>query len=132
MEQFKTIAVNVAVAALISLILLAGNTLYRQWSQFDKGEAAEKGGDLTLAIAGYEAAIHMYTPFSPLVESAAERLWRIAGEAEKRGDRQRALIACRALLSSFYAAKWLVQPGEEWIKRCDEKIAVLVNTQVRQ
>lgn len=127
MEQFKTIAVNVAVIALISLILLAGNTQYRQWSQFAKAEAAEKKGDLTQALAGYEAAIHMYTPFSPLVTAAAERLWLMAEAAEQRGDRERALITCRSLRSSFYSAKWLLQPGEEWIKKCDERIAMLVN-----
>jgi tetratricopeptide (TPR) repeat protein len=129
MEQFKTIVVNIAVIAVISLLLLAVNTQYRQWSQFSKGEAAEKSGDFIQAMAGYEAALHMYTPFSPLVTTAAERLWRMAEDAEKRGDKERALITYRALRSSFYSAKWLLQPGEEWIKRCDERIAALVNKQ---
>jgi hypothetical protein len=127
MEQFKSIVVNIAVIAVISLILLAVNTQYRQWSQFSKGEAAEKSGDSIQAMAGYEAALHMYTPFSPLISTAAERLWRMAEGAEKRGDRERALITYRALRSSFYSARWLLQPGEEWIKRCDERIAALVN-----
>jgi tetratricopeptide (TPR) repeat protein len=126
MEQFKTIIVNIAVIAVISLLLLAVNTQYRQWSQFSKGEAAEKSGDYIQAMAGYEAALHMYTPFSPLVTTAAERLWRMAEGAEKRGDKERALITYRALRSSFYSARWLLQPGEEWIKRCDERIAALV------
>lgn len=132
MEQFKTISVNVAAIVVLSLILLAGNTQYRQWSQFMKGEEAEKRGDVTLAMAGYEAAIHMYTPFSPLVAAAAERLWRMAETAEQRGDRQRALITYRSLRSSFYSAAWLLQPGEEWIRKCDERIGALVNKQVRQ
>ena len=127
MEQFKTIAINIAVIATISLVLLAVNTQYRQWSQFSKGEQAEKTGDFIQAMAGYESAIHMYTPFSPLVTTAAERLWRMAEGAEKRGDKERALITYRALRSSFYSATWLLQPGEEWIRRCDERITVLVN-----
>lgn len=126
MDQLKTISINVAVITVISLILLAGNTQYRQWSQYVKGEDAEKRGDVHQAIAGYEAAIHMYTPFSPLITSAAERLWLMADLAEKRGDQQEALIICRALRSSFYSVKWLMQPGEEWINRCDKRIAVLV------
>jgi tetratricopeptide (TPR) repeat protein len=126
MEQFKTIIVNIAVIAVISMVLLAVNTQYRQWSQFSKGEAAEKSGDYIQAMAGYEAALHMYTPFSPLISTAAERLWRMAEGAEKRGDKERALITYRALRSSFYSARWLLQPGEEWIKRCDERIAALV------
>ena len=126
MEQFKTIAVNIAVIALISLVLLAVNTQYRQWSQLSKGEAAEKSGDSIQAMAGYESAIHLYTPFSPLVTRAAERLWRMAEAAEKRGDKERALITYRALRSSFYSTRWLLQPGEEWIRKCDERIATLI------
>jgi tetratricopeptide (TPR) repeat protein len=126
MEQFKSIAVNIAVIAAISLILLAGNTQYRQWSQFAKGEAAEHAGDLNQATAGYEAAIHMYTPFSPLVNEAAQGLWRLGESARQRGDKERALGCYRALRSSFYSATWLLQPGEEWIGRCDERIATMV------
>ena len=126
MEQLKTITINIAIIAVISLILLAGNTQYRQWSQLNKGEAAEKKGDLNQAVAGYEAAIHLYTPFSPLVTTAAENLWRMAESARQRGDKERALMTYRALRSSFYAATWLMQPGEEWIKRCDQRIAAIV------
>ena len=126
MEQFKTIVVNIVVIAVISLVLLAVNTQYRQWSQLSKGEAAEKSGDYIQAMAGYEAAIHMYTPFSPLITTAAQHLWRMAEGAEKRGDKERALITYRALRSSFYSARWLLQPGEEWISRCDVQIAALV------
>ncbi len=131
MEQFKSITVNMTVIAIISLLLLAGNTQFRQWSQFAKGEAAEKTGDLNQAMTGYESSIHMYTPFSPLITRAAERLWSMAEEAEKRGDRERALITYRVLRSSFYSATWLLQPGEEWIKRCDERIATIVTNKKR-
>ena len=126
MEQFKSITITIAAMAAISLILLAGNTQYRQWSQLAKGEAAETRGDLNQAMAGYEAAIHMYTPFSPLINRAAERLWRMAETAQQQGNRERALITYRTLRSSFYSAAWLLQPGEEWIERCDQRIAVLL------
>jgi len=132
MEQFKTIVVNIVVIAALSLVLLAINTQYRQWSQLSKGEAAEKAGDYIHAMSGYEAAIHMYTPFSPLVTTAAERLWRMAEGAEQRGDKERALITYRALRSSFYSARWLLQPGEEWIRRCDERIAAIMTKQGKQ
>ena len=125
MEQIKTILVNSAVIAVIFLILIAANTQYRQWSQFSKGEQAEKSGNYIQAMAGYESAIHMYTPFSPLVTTAAERLWRMAEESLQRGQTDRALITYRSLRSSFYSARWLLQPGEAWIKRCDERIAAL-------
>ena len=129
MEKVKTIAVNVAVIALISVALIWGNTLYRQHAQFQKGEAAWGAGDFTAAVAGYEAAIHMYTPWSSTVERSAEKLWKIGEAAEQNGDVQRALIAYRALRSSFYAAAGVYSPGEEWIERCDDRIAALVPLQ---
>ena len=126
MEKAKTIAVNIAVTALIAIILIWGNTWYRQWSQFNRGEAALSRGDYVAAIAGYEAAIHMYSPGSHMVERSAGKLWEIGEMHEQRGDRELALVAYRALRSSFYAAWGLTSPGKGWIARCDEKIARLV------
>ena len=126
MEKVKTIAVNMIVIAFLSILLIWGNTWYRQWRQFDYGEAALAKNDLIAAIAGYESAIHMYTPFSPLVERSAARLWEIAQRCETGGDHERALVACRSLRSSFYSARSLYQPGRVWIARCDAKIAELV------
>ncbi|RII28539.1 MAG: hypothetical protein CXR31_01270 [Geobacter sp.] len=129
MEKAKTIAVNIAVTALIAIILIWGNTWYRQWSQFNQGEAALSRGDYVAAIAGYEAAIHMYTPGSSMVERSAGKLWEIGELQEQRGDRELALVAYRALRSSFYATWGLTSPGKGWIARCDEKIARLVKLQ---
>jgi hypothetical protein len=126
MEKLKSIVVNTAFIALISLVLVWGNTLYRQQVQFGKGERGWAAGDFVGAVAGYESAIHMYTPFSSKVEIAAQRLWALGEAAQKRGDRQRALIAYRSLRSSFYAVAWLVSPGAEWIAKCDARIAQLV------
>lgn len=128
-EKLKTIAANVAAAALISLVLIWGNTLYRQHTQYDKGEKGLAAGDFLAAVAGYESAIHMYTPGSPTVDKSAQRLWDIGQQAEQRGDYPRALIAYRSLRSSFYAVAWLLSPGEGWIERCDARIAALVKLQ---
>jgi hypothetical protein len=128
-EKVKTIAVNVAAVVLISVILIWGNTLYRQHVQFDKGEKGAAAGDYLAAVAGYEASIHMYTPGSSLVEKSARRLWEIGQQAEQRGDVARALIAYRSLRSSFYAVTWICSPGKAWIERCDARIALLVKMQ---
>ena len=128
MERIKTIAANVGVIALIALLLVWGDTSWRQWRQLSKGERAQAAGDAIGAIAGYESAIHMYTPASPLVERAAGKLWSLGEELERRGDRERALFAYRSLRSSFYAVRWLAHPGTKWIERCDGKIAGLVPT----
>ena len=52
-------------------------------------------------------------------------LWQIGETLERQGDTDKALIAYRALRSSFYAAHWLITPGQAWIARCDAKIAQL-------
>ena len=129
MEKVKTIAVNVAAIALICLALIWGNTLYRQHVQFDKGEKGFAAGDFPAAVAGYEAAIHMYTPWSSLVGQSARKLWEIGEITERSGDIPRALIAYRALRSSFYAIAGINAPGKEWIARCDARIASLVQMQ---
>jgi tetratricopeptide (TPR) repeat protein len=126
MENLKTIAVNVAIAAVVAILLIWGNTLYRQHVQFDKGEQGMAAGNFTTAVAGYESAIHMYAPGGSLTEKSAEKLWQLGQMLEAQGDTQRALIAYRALRSSFYSIAWIYSPGKGWIDKCDARIAVLV------
>jgi hypothetical protein len=129
MEKVKTIAVNVAFVALLSVMIIWGNTLYRQHVQFDKGEQAFAAGDFLGAVSGYESAIHMYTPASSLVDRAAQKLWELGELAAQKGDRPRALIAYRALRSSFYAVAGIYSPGEQWIQKCVTRIAQLLKQQ---
>ncbi|QXE90123.1 hypothetical protein [Geomonas subterranea] len=131
MDKVKTIAVNVAAIALISLALFWGNALYRQYVQFEKGEKGTASGDFPAAVAGYEAAIHMYTPGSSIVPRSAQKLWDLGQMAEASHDTRRALIAYRALRSSFYAVGGIWSPGHEWIELCDARIAKLVQQQGR-
>jgi len=128
-ERITSIVVNAAVIALICLLLFFAGTWWRLQDQYALGEEAFRRGDFTGAVAGYESAIHMYIPFNPTNEKSAQQLWNIAEASERQGDVNRALIAYRALRSSFYADRWLVTPGMEWIARCDAKIAALVPLQ---
>jgi tetratricopeptide (TPR) repeat protein len=128
-EQLKRIIANGVVIILITLLFFFAGTWWRMSSQFNQGEAAFNSGDFTNAVAGYESALHMYIPFHPTIETAAERLWQIGETNERIGDINRALIAYRSLRSSFYAAHWLVTPGTNWIDRCDKKIAALIPLQ---
>ena len=128
-EQLKNIIANGIVICLISLMLFFAGTWWRMSSQFSLGEAAFRNGDFTGAVAGYEAALHMYIPYHPTIEKAAEKLWQIGETNERLGDVNRALIAYRSLRSSFYADRWLVTPGMSWIEKCDKKIAALVPLQ---
>jgi len=128
-ERMTNIGVNAAAIVLICLVMFFAGTWWRLQDQFALGEDAYRRGDFTGAVAGYESAIHMYIPFSPTVEKSVQRLWSLGEASERKGDVTRALIAYRALRSSFYAARWLVTPGTEWIARCDAKIAALVPLQ---
>lgn len=111
---------------LICLLLLIANVWWRQKVQFDQGEAGFHKGEFMVALTGYESAIRMYLPFAARIELSARRIWQLAETAERAGDTDKALLAYRSLRSAFYAVRWLRQPGEDWISRCDQKIAQLV------
>jgi len=125
LNRTKTILVNAVFIAVVAFLLFAVSTQYRQWSQYSRGQKALAANDQINAIAGFESAIHMYTPFSPLVERSAARLWIIGRDMETRGESEKALIAYRALRSAFYSTHGLTRPGMNWIARCDEKIRLL-------
>lgn len=110
---------------LSAFIIFAGTVQYRQYTHYARGVAAESRGEMLAALSGYEAAIHFHTPFSPFVQRSAERIRVIAEAAERRGDLEFALIAYRALRSSFYAARSLYLPGEKWIQLCNGRIVDL-------
>lgn len=125
LDRTKTILVNAVFIAVVSILLFAGATQFRQWSQYNRGEEALAAGDHINAVAGFESAIHMYTPFSPLVGRSAQKLWAIGRDLEKQGESEKALIAYRALRSAFYSTHGLSRPGMNWIALCDEKIKLL-------
>ena len=128
-ERITAIAINAAVILLICLVFFFAGTWWRMHDQYVLGEEAYRKGDFTGAVAGYESALHMYIPLCPTIEKSAQQLWNIGEANEKRGDITQALIAYRALRSAFYADRWLITPGTDWIARCDHKIAALVPLQ---
>jgi tetratricopeptide (TPR) repeat protein len=125
LDRSKTVIVNAAAIVLLALILFAASTQWRQVVQYKRGNSALAEGNHMLAISGYEAAIHMYTPFSPLVERSAVQLWTIGEYLEAHGEVDKALIAYRALRSSFYSTHGLFRPGSRWIADCDSKLRSL-------
>jgi hypothetical protein len=127
----KKILLHFFVISAAVVVLFWGNSLSRQHAQFAKGEQAQARGDAIAAISGYASAIHMYTPGSSIVETAATRLWSLGESLEQAGKTERARIAYRSLRSSCYAIRGLTSPGAQWIARCDEKLAKLAaeNTQ---
>ncbi|HXC92487.1 MAG TPA: hypothetical protein VN652_00610 [Geobacteraceae bacterium] len=125
LDRTKTILINGVFITALSILLFAADTQFRQWSQYSRGEKSLAAGDHINAVAGFESAIHMYTPLSPLVERSAARLWIIGRDMETRGEREKSLVAYRALRSAFYSTHGLTTPGLKWIALCDEKIKLL-------
>ena len=128
-RHVKIILANASIIGLLCGLIFNAATWWRMQNQLTLGDEAYRRGDFTGAVAGYESALHMYIPFHPAMEHAANRLWNVAEYNEGVGDITRALIAYRSLRSSFYAAHWLKTPGQEWIRRCDMKIAALAPLQ---
>ena len=79
------------------------------------------------AITFFDRAIHWYTPFNPYIDKSASQLWQVGETYERKGEITQALISFRSLRSGFYAARSLWTPGRDWIKKCDQKIAFLMN-----
>jgi len=121
----KKILLHIFLISAIFVVLFWGNTLFRQHRQFSLGEQAAARSEVIIAISAYASAIHMYTPGSSRVKTAASRLWSLGESLERAGDTERALIAYNSLRSSCYAIRGLTSPCSEWIARCDGKLAKL-------
>jgi hypothetical protein len=129
MAGLRTIGRHVALAGLLGLLLVTGDILLRQTSQYRQAEQARKDGKFIPALTAYESAIRMYVPGSPLVERSARQIWALADEREAAGDIEGALLACRGLRSAFYGTHSLITPGAAWIARCDDRITALLSRQ---
>lgn len=121
----RTIA-TILIGLCLALCLLSADVWQRQQSQYRQAVAGEQRNDFMVALTGYESAIRLYLPFSATAERSAQRIWALAEAAEQRRDIEQALVAYRSLRSAFYATRWLRQPGQDWINRCDAKLAALV------
>lgn len=128
-NTWKKRVLIVAVMIVITLGLIWLETYKRQREQFGLAENYYLQKDFPKAIQCYDAAIHMYTPWSSRVKLSAQKLWDIGKMYENKQEYDLALISYRSLRSSFYAVRWLVQPYQEWIDRCDVAIDRVLKTQ---
>lgn len=122
----RRIIITILIGLCLALCLLWADVWQRQQTQYHEGLAGEQRADFMQALTGYESAIRMYLPFSATVERSAQRIWALGETAEQRRNLEQALAAYRSLRSAFYATRWLMQPGQDWISRCDAKVAALV------
>ncbi len=116
-------SISMCLFLLLAVVVYVGVQGYRE---YHKAATARIAGDLPEAITHYQRSIKWYLPGAPYVNRAADELWEVGVEAEKKGDRETALTAFQELRSSFYAARSFYTPGKEWIEKCNQKIAVLM------
>ena len=98
------------------------------WNAYDEWNHAETlaATKPERALEHYERVIHWHVPFLSLSDDAAGKMWTYALNYEKQGNIEKALNTYRILRGAFYAARSLYTPGQDWILRCNEKIAGLM------
>ena len=113
---------------LLAAVLLAvvwGRVLWGGYRAYEQGMRHIENDETVAAVTYFDRSLHWYAPFNPWVNASAERLWEIGEEAESTGDTRLALIAYRTIRRGFYAARSVYQPGRDWIRRSEERIARL-------
>ena len=110
----------------IFVALLYAKTAYNARQDCALGEEAYAQGQYRVAVTHYERTIKWYTPWSPVVQRAVERLWQLGAEAEARGELSLALEAYQTLRSSLYAVQSLYIPYQSWIPKSEARIAPLL------
>src|SRR2546425_5939612 len=106
--------------------LLYAKTAYNARQDFALGEEAYTQGKYKVAVTHYERTIKWYTPLSPVVQRAVERLWQLGMEAEARGEVSLALEAYQTLRSSLYAVQSFYIPYQSWIAKTEARMAPLL------
>lgn len=127
-KYFKTAALILGLIALF-ITVVWGRAFYGSIQAYQKGKAFQEKGQYIRAVTFFDRAIHWYTPFNPYVRKSAEGLWEIGEQAEKQGDIKLALIAFRTIRSGFYGARHFTTPGKGWIKKSEQKISALMETE---
>jgi len=112
--------------AILFVAMLYVKTAYNSRQAFALGEDAYAHGEYKAAMTHYERTIKWYTPRSPVVRRAVERLWQLGTEAEARGEVSLALEAYQTLRSSLYAVRSFYIPYHSWIPKSEERIAPLL------
>src|SRR3989449_10325707 len=119
-------ALRIVVLLVTFIVILYAKVAYNSGQDFALGEDAYTHGEYKRAITHYERTIKWYTPLSPVVQRAVERLWQLGMEAEARGEVSLALEAYQTLRSSLYAVQSFYVPYQSWIAKSEERIAPLL------
>jgi hypothetical protein len=116
------ILIGLSVVILFLLLVLAKVTINAR-REYQEGDNFFRSKNYKQAIIHFTRSIHWYSPGNKAVTNSIRALWKIGINAETQGDIILALDAFQSITSSLYSARSFYTPHQEWIAKCDDRIA---------
>lgn len=111
---------------LVLFLTMTARSVLEARAEEARARVALAAGDVDGAIIRLRASARWYAPFNVYASDALAELERLAGAAEKKGERDRALFAWRSIHASIHATRSFYMPHTERLARADERIAALM------
>ncbi len=112
-------------AFILFLLLVFTKVSINARNEYQKGDKFFREKDYKQAIIYFNRSIHWYCPGSKSVTDSIRALWEIGTQAENQGDMDLALNAFQSITSSLYSARSFYTPHQEWIAKCEDRIATI-------
>jgi len=110
---------------ILFLVLVYAKVVINARNECQEGDKFYRAKDYTQAILHFNRAIHWYSPRSKSVTNSIQALWKIGTQAEDQGNSDLALDAFQSITSSLYSARSFYTPRQEWIAKCEDRIATI-------
>jgi hypothetical protein len=110
---------------ILFLVLVFAKVTINAHNEYQEGDKFFRAKDYKQAIIHFDRAIHWYSPGSKPVINSIQALWKIGTQADDQGDSNLALDAFQSIASSLYSARSFYTPHQEWIAKCEDRIATI-------
>jgi hypothetical protein len=110
---------------ILFLVLVYAKVIINAQNEYQEGDKFYRTKDYKQAIIHFNRVIHWYSPGSKPVANSIQALWEIGTQAENQGDSDLALDAFQSITSSLYSARSFYTPHQEWIAKCEDRIATI-------
>jgi hypothetical protein len=124
MTVWRKILIGVGIFILFLSLVFTKVTINAR-KEYQEGNKFLRAKDYKQAVIHFNRAIHWYSPGNKPVTKSIQALWGIATYAENQGDVGLALNAYQSITSSLYSARSFYTPHQEWIAKCDNRIAAI-------
>lgn len=111
---------GVVVAVLVVRVVVASH------DELERAAELQREGEVDAAIVHLRRAARWYAPGNPYVTDALDALASVGREAERQGDRERALFAWRSVRAAILSTRSFYVPHAERLDRADTRIAELM------